>query len=446
MHRLLNLLSSMKLGLALLLLIAVISVIGASIPQGKTSAFYIAKYGADTAGLLQALLITDLFKSFYFIGLLLLLSLSLLVCAIRRLSFVIGLFRLPKSPLNRESITSLSEKTEGSGVDLNSAVNILRRHHYSISLLKSGKDGQIVAHKGRIGRVASLVVHISFILLVLGGMVGSFGSKQLLILFEGEGVYLARNLSDDLIIYADKIDEEQDPNSGIVSAYITSARLMQGEEMVKDGEIEVNHPLKYQGMDIFQDKMGISKGIRLSILQLAVSSSENVGDTSCTHVLAPEMEFPFPGGKERAILHLQNKQNDSHDFQTMASGISENGTEVILEIAGDQYILPPQGATNITIGENSYLVTFNGIEEGQFTGLTVSRDPGLPFFFAGALLLSIGTIVLVLFNHKKIKVLKKGEKIYIGGSAHRGKDFFTKEFVGLCQEMLTNKSNRRERE
>lgn len=445
MRHLFNFLGSMKLGLTLLLVIAIVSVVGTFIPQGKTPAFYIDKYGSSTAGLLQSLLITNLYRSIYFIGLLVLLSISLLVCVIKRLRFVIDLFRLPKSFVNKKNIPAMNEQAQTAGIDLKTTVSLLRQHHYSISLLKKGGDGQIVAHKGRIGRVGSLVVHISFILIVLGGIVGSFGHKQLLVIFEGEGVYLPRNLSDNLILYADRIDEVRDPNSGIVSAYITSARLMKAEKLVEDGDIEVNHPLEYQGINIFQEQMGITNGLSLSILPSLGASEEDEQGLSYHHMYTPEMEFPFPGSDQRAILRIQTKLSASEENQPPPAEVSGATSQVILEVEDEQYALPLQEKVNIAVDGKSFLVTLNGVEEGQYTGLTASRDPGLPFFFTGAILLSIGTVVLVLFNHKQLRVLKEGEKTYIGGTAHRGKDLFSKEFASLCHEICPNKPSHREK-
>jgi len=445
MRHLFNFLGSMKFGLTLLLVIAVVSVIGTFLPQGKTPAFYIDKYGSSTAGLLQSLLITNLYKSFYFIGLLVLLSVSLLVCVIKRLRFIIDLFRFPKSFAGKKAVQAMNEQAQTGGGDLKPTASLLRRHHYSVTLVKKGSDGQIVAHKGRIGRVGALIVHISFILIVLGGIVGSFGYKQLLVIFEGEGVYLPRNLSDNLILYVDRIDEVRDPNSGMVSAYITSARLVKAEELVEDGDIEVNHPLEYQGINIFQEQMGITNGLSLSVLPCLGASEEYEQSILHNHTYAPEMEFPFPGSDRRAILHIQTGLGTSEDYQSPSPKVSDTTSKVILEVEDEQYVLPPKEKVSITVAGKSFLVTLNGIEEGQYTGLTASRDPGLPFFFTGAILLSIGTVVMVLFNHKQIRVLKEGEKMDIGGTAHRGKDLFSKEFAGLCQEISSNKPIHREK-
>lgn len=77
-------LSSVKLAVVVIFLIAVACVLGTFIIQGRSSAEYISRFGRGWAGFLEILQFTDVFHSHWFSVLLIMLCLNLLVCAIRR--------------------------------------------------------------------------------------------------------------------------------------------------------------------------------------------------------------------------------------------------------------------------------------------------------------------------------------------------------------------------
>jgi cytochrome c biogenesis protein ResB len=83
---LLALLSSIRFARGLLIAIGSAALAGSLIPQQEPPATYLARFGPSGAWWLARLGLTDLYHSWYFIGLLVLLGASLLVCSIRRLA------------------------------------------------------------------------------------------------------------------------------------------------------------------------------------------------------------------------------------------------------------------------------------------------------------------------------------------------------------------------
>jgi len=544
MKRVIDFLGSMSFGLILLLVIAFVSAIGAFIPQERGESFYVEKYGTQSAGLLHALGLTNIYKSFYFVGLLIILSLSLLTCVLKRTRFIVGIFRMPRDFPNRRTISAMSEGATIEGVDLAFASEVLRRHRYSVIMMRKKGGGHIIANRGRVGRVGSLVVHISFVVIVLGGIIGGcLGHKQLLIIFEGEGVYMPEELGHELILYADKVEEIRDPNSGMIEDYITTARLLRGDELAAEAKIEVNHPMEYKGINIFQEHMGVETGVALFIQQqdegleeeerspllnmevilrdksyrvalyegetkqvdggyeltidryysrfilvgktptndnpqpnpavsYTISKNGEVlergysfeayadfhtdhadmgGDISVhfigtslseeatqenLHFFALDTEFPFPGSGERAVLHLISRDKVEMEEGNLPPGSSTNAEEmIVLEVGGEQHPLPLRKDVLVEIDDESYRVSFEGPREAVFTGLTAVYDPGLWFFFVGGAMLSLGTVLVVLVNHKQVKALVEEKLLYIGAGSHRAKDLFSGEFKKLCKEI-----------
>ena len=76
--------ASVKLALVTLFLIAVTSIIGTLVPQKESLEWYTARYGPEIAQLFAVLDIPDMYSSWWFLALLLLLCLNLVICSIDR--------------------------------------------------------------------------------------------------------------------------------------------------------------------------------------------------------------------------------------------------------------------------------------------------------------------------------------------------------------------------
>ena len=74
----------MTFGMILLVLVIACSLAGSLIPQQETAMAYVSAYGTNTATLLIALGLTDVFHTWYFYALEILLCLNLVLCSILR--------------------------------------------------------------------------------------------------------------------------------------------------------------------------------------------------------------------------------------------------------------------------------------------------------------------------------------------------------------------------
>ena len=88
MKKVFNYIRSMRFGILLLALIAVCSVAGTVIPQGREIAFYAQTY-RSFHGVLLVLQLHNIFESWYFVARLALLCLNLSLCSILRIRTVV---------------------------------------------------------------------------------------------------------------------------------------------------------------------------------------------------------------------------------------------------------------------------------------------------------------------------------------------------------------------
>ena len=76
--------SSVKLAIFTLCSLAITSIIGTIIPQGESAAFYAKNYGVKAAQFFQILDIPEMYYSWWFLGLLGILSTNLIICSLDR--------------------------------------------------------------------------------------------------------------------------------------------------------------------------------------------------------------------------------------------------------------------------------------------------------------------------------------------------------------------------
>lgn len=103
-----KMLHSMKFGIILLIIIGVSSIAGTLIPQDNILGFYESTYSPGFFKIIKALSLHKVYSSWWFITMVLVLSLNLILCSVKRLPSIIK--RLKRKPdiekeLTRESFT-----------------------------------------------------------------------------------------------------------------------------------------------------------------------------------------------------------------------------------------------------------------------------------------------------------------------------------------------------
>ena len=111
MKKILRFFRSMTLGMILLVLLMLLSLAGSLIPQGLQPMGYVDMYGAEKARLIRALGADDLFHTWYFYALEILLCVNLILCSVIRFSRV----RTAAARQRRAAWDAASEKPLGPG-------------------------------------------------------------------------------------------------------------------------------------------------------------------------------------------------------------------------------------------------------------------------------------------------------------------------------------------
>ena len=415
----LNWLSSLKIAIFLLLLIAVSCAAGTLIPQQEPKQFYYDNFnkepifGIINGNILLLLEFNQIYTSFWFLFLLSWLAVALAICSFRR--------QLPilKSALNwidykypRQIVKlSISQtiKTKNPSEKLEKIIFNMKKKGWNIKEI----DGRIAARKGVIGRLGPILIHLGMILLMVGATYGSLNGQTIeKFLAPGRSIdLLDSNKDKGLTIELEKFQIERDPQ-GRPEQYRSSVNLIAPDGNYESKEISVNYPLRYKGLTLYQADWSLA-AITIQInnspkLQIPLEPIPEFGDQVWGTIIPTQKD-----GTEPILLTANSELGPVKIYDN-------NGTKIM-------------NLSNNKEAEvkDSLIKIINIIPS---SGLLFKRDPGVPFVYTSFAIIIIGGS-LSLISTKKIWILHEEEEdnslIYIGGLSNRNLSGLSKEFPKL---------------
>ncbi len=257
----------MKLTVILLLSLAVTSIVGTIIPQNENPAAYFRAYGEFVYKLFDLLGIFDMYHSWWFQFLLLLLTINIVLCSIDRLSVTwkIVFTKNPKFNLSRFRKLSYKEVFDNKQKpkELVKVYESFISKHFGYTRAEETDKGLCVfAEKWRWTRFGVYTVHLSVVLLLIGGLIGSlFGFEGFVNIPEGEKInnIRIRNTGQIRSLGFDILCDDFDISfydNGAPKEYRSSLTIIEQGKPVYKKDIIVNDPLRYKGVNIFQSSYG----------------------------------------------------------------------------------------------------------------------------------------------------------------------------------------------
>ena len=255
----------MRFGILLLILIAVFSVVGSVIPQGRELSWYVQNYPSSHP-LLLILKLNNVFESWYFVLLLALLCLNLTLCSlIRIVSVVRGGKRFVSSAAELPNIAPLAAGEREQ----------LEQHLTSTGCRREDFGDKQVYYKHRIGRYGSFITHLAILLTVI------FGAAALYLpqvhdqdCMPGEELRMADGLTIEVRDFRAKDD------SGKL-AFQSTLRLTLPDGRQSDWQsVRVNHPMTFGSYKIYQQTYGTAGSVTVTNLQNGGSDTFLMTDLS----------------------------------------------------------------------------------------------------------------------------------------------------------------------
>ncbi len=424
--------TSVKLAVVLFAFIALSSIIGTVIEQDsrpeKNIKLFTKMFGADNAQkaykTAASLGLIDMYHSWWFNAMLVLISANLIICSVDRLPRIKRIVDEPVKPLETPEFDKFGIKKEltlecGMEDAKTKTLAALKKLGFSPNTHQSGKDIQIYAHKGRFTRYAVYVIHFSIVIILLGAVIGmTWGFSGFLILPEGETSAVAYTRQGDehplgFSIRCDDFAIWFYGTSDMPEKYLSWLSVIEGGVTVLKKTIGVNTPLKYKGFTFYQSSYGAVPAkeakslIILNItpingkteqISLPVGDSFKIPDTKLTgKVIAFSPALAFDKD-EKPYTYTENMNNPAIYVEFNAGG-NEKYSGWLVKRYPQTWDLPD--------GSKVELVDNWGY---QYTGLQVRKDPGVLVVYAGCLFMTIGLYCAFFLSHKKIWVLLQPEK------------------------------------
>ena len=419
--------TSVKLTVVLLLTLAATSIIGTVIPQNETPQAYREAFGDFFFRLFDVLDIFDMYHSWWFQLLLLFLTLNVVVCSVDRLKSTWKIIFVKNPTFNLDQYRGDKHKVQRSDSrnieELRPLVRDFVSKRFSYYRNDNTEDGFVFfAEKWRWTRLGVYVVHASVILLLVGGLIGSiFGFEGFVNIPEGEMVDTIRlRNSDKLVklnfqIRCDDFDVSFYPN-GMPQEFRSRLVILENGEPVLQKDILVNHPLRYKGINLFQSSYGeLPAELSISAVPEEIGLGFTSKETGMVYNkkvrLGERMKIPEDLGEFELI-----EFKDTFDFRGRELGPTLIGSlvqpdgvtvEVILPLRFPSFdrmsaMVNPQRSDAVLITVDEFAAEpVEGVKR-YYTGLQVTKDPGVIVVYAGFLMMIIGCIITFFMSHQRI--------------------------------------------
>jgi len=442
--RLWELLCSLRLTLFVLIVLALTSIIGTIIPQGQPEAAYLSFYSEKVYRLFKALDLIDMYRSWWFVGLLALMTLNLIACTINRFPRSWRLVRRPQRLADESLLRALSLREEfvsrRSPDELRSAlVAVVQRRFRRPDLSESGDRFCLFAQKGALSRFGAYLVHASIIVILLGAIIGMYwGIKGVANIPEGAATSVALSRTtgaevplgftvrcDDFSV--SYYDDNRTPRE--FKSHLTILENGQPVAGYTKVPVVVNSPLHYKGWTFYQASYGVAGEPDFVFRVQARAGGEE------KEIRAPfNRPVPLPDGK--GFFRIFRAPPSMQRFG--------NGVAVQVVRKGQPPRTPFmvfQGNPDFDAKRNGDYI-FNLVSQHQpmYTGLEVAKDPGVPLIWLGSALMVLGCCVAFFLSHRRLWVLvaplEDGRTgITMGGTAHRNQAGFELFFDELKKDI-----------
>ncbi len=465
--------ASVKLTIVLLISLAIVSSIGTFIPQNAGPQEYFRHFGPFWYQMFSILDIFDMYHAWWFQLLILTLALNIIVCSIERLSKTWKIIFNPNPKLDPQRILKSKNRQE---FKLESDSRLLRenverffKRRFKRLRINSLEQGfELAAEKGRWTRLGVYVVHFSVVLLLAGGLIGSiFGFEGFVNIPEGQSADQIRLTNSNLfrkLPFAIRCDDFSISfyDNGAPKEYRSKLTLLSDGKEILQKDIIVNDPLRYKGINIFQASYGKTK-VPFSDqepapedlpakIDLEIASTDSSMVYQHQLALGQAMELP-EGGGHFTLEQFQPRasfggQDIGPAFVAIIKQPDGKQTRILLPVNFPSFDRMRKGKLVFSIGPRTRkaLGDFKKTEERYFTGLQVTRDPGVPLVYTGFILMIAGCFITFFLSHQQVAIEVRfgtdANRVLMAGKANKNKMGFRRKIALLADALKASAANR----
>jgi cytochrome c biogenesis protein len=437
-----ELFASVKLTVVVLVSLAATSIIGTLIPQNETAEAYLRTYGEFLFRIFYILDIFDMYHSWWFQFLLVLLGANIVVCSAERLSAAWNIIftKDPVFHLSRfQGLPNREQRTLSSpGKDLKKAyVDYISKHFKRYRVEEDLQGYRIFAEKGRWTRLGAYGVHFSVLVLLFGGLVGSFfGFEGFVNIPEGQtadSIRLRYSGQIKPLGFGIRCDdfEVQFYESGAPKVFRSSLTVVENGKPVLQKDIFVNDPLHHRGINFYQSSYG-TIGIReisIRFKSTATGMEYNVAATVGHPVSVPENGGEFLISDFQPAFNFRGQNIGETIFGRLQAG-SGPATEVILPLRFPDFDRMRKG---------DWVISASNPQYAYYTGLQVSKDPSVWIVYTGFIFMILGCVITFFMSHQRIcvEVVRSEDltTVFVSGSADKNRLGMDRKIAHISQKL-----------
>jgi cytochrome c biogenesis protein len=438
--------TSIKLSVVLLLTLAVTSIFGTIIPQNENPAAYFRAYGDFFYRLCKVFDLFDMYHSWWFQLLIVLLTLNIVVCSINRLSTTWKIVFIKNPPFILSRFTNHADNEYF--VDSRSSKQlkdifepfVSKRFGY-VRTEQTDKGYSIFAEKRRWTRLGVYGVHLSIILLLTGALIGSFlGFDGYVNIPEGE---VANSITIGNPGRTEPLDfgilcenfKVSFYDSGTPKEFRSSLAIIEHGKPVLKKDIVVNDPLRYKGINIFQSSYGALPP-KEALLNIASRKTGKVYKKRA--LIGQPIDIPETGGK-----FVLKDYVGSYKFRGRPIGEAFIGMLTQNNGSSVNVVLPLRFSDFDRMQNRDMIISLSKYTHRYYTGLQVTKDPGVWVVYSGFILLILGCYITFFMSHQRIciDIVKKGKKcrVMVSGTANKNKLGMQNKIKRISEKLINLK-------
>jgi cytochrome c biogenesis protein len=473
LNRFIDFISSVRFGVSLLIVLVVLSMIGMLIIQQNVEGFdtYFASLTPAERLVYGRLGLFDIYHSWYFNFLLLVLSLNIILASIDRFPSAWSYIVKPKTWATKKWLLSQQQSAivEFAEITSDEAINkvrsILSQNGLKVKVSEKGGNQFVFGERGKFNRIGAYIVHVALLTLFLGHFVALQTG------FDADVRMVPGDKTDQIQMIQFDLDKKEkfnvqlpfsltctdiqqkliDPRGSIEVTntldWRTQMRVDDPEYGITVADISMNRPFNYRGYRFFQAQtipVGSARAITLDLTSQATGERQKLSIPRLGNANLPD------GTNVEYTEFLPDFSFNAEGKPDTRSGEYNNPVAVL-------NVTPPRGertrvfafagnvAENIPVGapKAGYKWRLAEFEKAPFAHiLSIKYDPFngafIAWYFGGfGLIAALGFVFF--FSHKRIWALiepgENGTTVTLGGNTNRNHVGLEQKFTKVLMEL-----------
>jgi len=445
-------LSSIKTGVVLIILVVIFSAAGTVILQRPmTDPDDVQRaYSPAMLRFLDVTGLTDVFHTRWFIGLMILVSCSIIAASVQRFPNAWRFFSRPyKSPdesFRRVLPTQAQIPVADEEQALSAAERAFRHMGLKAERIVRPDSFSLFSERNRISEMAVYIVHASLLLIFFGFIVDSlYGWRGFLMLSPGTASNQIQMKDGALrtIPFSIRCDGtgEETYADGSPKRWWSKLAVVDGGREISRKEIVVNDPLVYQGLRFYQASYGRTGKLD----QLILNASSVNGATRTPQEISLSMNQTVALDADASVQLVEFIP----DFVVQDGRVYARSKDIV-NPAVHMIVTSKKANTSVNVwlpaipgvDENAsspYTFDPKDLKTGIYTGLQVSHEPGQFAVWAGVVLMALGLTFVFYVVHMRFWVvpvhIDGRTLLWVGGTANRNRDAFELKLKNVVEQI-----------